>query len=56
MTGPVEITMITIYSAAGVSPAIASAATLLNRSMTLWFEAALGGIMTYWVGFKTLQL
>jgi len=55
MTGPAEITMITLYSAAGVPPAAATAATIVLRSMNFWFEMALGGAMTYWVGMKTLR-
>lgn len=55
MTGPAEIAMITIYSAAGVSPATAAAATIILRGMNLWFETALGGVMAYRVGLKTLN-
>ena len=55
MTGPAEITMITIYSAAGVPPAAAAAATLILRGMNFWFEMALGGVMAYWVGTRTLS-
>lgn len=55
MTGPVEVSMITIYSVAGIPPAIGAAATLLMRSMNLWFEMALGAAMAYWVGLKSLK-
>ncbi len=55
MTGPVEISMITVYSLAGIPPAIGAAATLIMRSMNLWFEMALGGVMAYWVGLKALR-
>ena len=55
MTGPAEITMITLYSAAGVPPAAAAAATLILRGMNFWFEIALGGIMAYWVGTRAVS-
>jgi len=55
MTGPFEITIIALYSAMGISPATAAAATLILRSMNFWFETALGGVMAYWVGLKTLR-
>lgn len=54
-TGPVEVSMITIYLAAGIPPTTGAAATLINRGMNLWFEIALGGVMAYWVGLKTLK-
>lgn len=54
-TGPVEVSTIALYSAAGISPVTAAAATLINRSMTLWFEMALGGVMAYWGGLKVLK-
>lgn len=55
MTGPVEVSMITLYSLAGIPPVIGAAATLITRSMNLWFEMALGGVMAYWVGIKVLK-
>jgi uncharacterized membrane protein YbhN (UPF0104 family) len=55
MTDPFEISMIALYSATGISPTTAAAAILILRSMNLWFEMALGGVIAYWVGLKTLR-
>jgi len=55
MTGPAEISMITIYSAAGIHPATAAASTLIVRTMTLWFQMALGGLFAYRIGLKALK-
>ena len=55
MVGPVEVSMITLYSLAGILPAIGAAATLILRSMSLWFEVALGGVMAYWVGINIFK-
>ncbi|MEM2904980.1 MAG: flippase-like domain-containing protein [Candidatus Bathyarchaeia archaeon] len=45
--GPVELVMTTLYSLAGVNPSVSAAATILIRLAMMWFEVAVGGIVTY---------
>jgi len=47
MIGVVEVTMITLYSATGIPAEVGAAATMLIRIVMLWFEALVGGVVTY---------
>jgi len=49
MIGVVEVTMIALYTATGIPPAVGAAGTLLIRIVMLWFEALVGGFTTYLV-------
>jgi len=54
--GPVELVMTTLYSLAGVNPSVSAAATILIRLAMMWFEVAVGGIVTYASRPETLGL
>jgi len=45
--GPVELIMTTLYSLEGVKPSVSAAATILIKLAMMWFELAVGGIITY---------
>jgi len=55
MVGPVEVSMITIYAAAGLSAVTAAAATLILRSLSLIMQIVLGGLSAYSSGIDVLK-
>jgi uncharacterized protein (TIRG00374 family) len=55
--GLVEIVMTSLYTLLlpGVSPIIATVATLLIRALTLWIRLIISGVAAQWVGIKMLK-
>jgi hypothetical protein len=53
--GVLDIIMATLYTALGIPPAFALAATILIRGLTLWVRLLVGGITVQWLGIKGLK-
>jgi hypothetical protein len=53
--GVLDIIMATLYTALGIPPAFALAATILIRGLTLWVRLLIGGITVQWLGIKGLK-
>jgi len=53
--GILDVVMTSLYSLLGVSIAVAAAATILTRILTLWLRLLIGGITMQWLGIKGLK-
>lgn len=53
--GVLDVIMATLYTALGIAPTLAAAATVLIRGLTLWVRLLIGGLTVQWLGIKGLK-